>query len=409
MIDRMLVVAKFEYLKTVKRKAFWFATLFMPVLIVVAMALSTLSSIEGGKQLESLSESITHVTIVDEAGVINPELVMPPLFFGENLDQAVEQVKSDETDLVIHLPADMLETGNYAITAQDGGLFQTFGYQAFAETLLTQSAFSTIQDPVTLQLLTQSFNSEIMIFDEAGEQQPFGVELFVLPGLSILLFFLSVFISGQYMLQSVAEEKENRMIENLLSMISSRSLIFGKLLGLTGAAFTQLLIWAVLGGGAILVGAANEAVQLDLDFSQIPLETIPVNLLFILLGFLFFASVMTGVGSVGTSYKDSQSLSSVFVILSILPVYFITILLSDPNGTVAQIASYFPFTSAMIFVLRNSITELPTTELLFGIAINVVYVLLAGLLALKLFNLGSLMYNRRPQVKEILHVLRKKG
>jgi len=406
MTDRIFVVAKFEYLKTVKRKAFWFATLFMPVLIVIVMAISTLSSIEGSRQLDSLSESIQTITVIDEAGIISQDLYNETLIQGDSLEAATEAVKNDETDLTVFFPADILENGQYEIVAQDSGLFQTFGYQEFADSLIRQSAFATIDDPVTAQLLTSSFQSSITLFDEDGQEEPFGVELFILPGLSLLFFFLSVFISGQYMLQSVAEEKENRMIENLLSMISSRSLIFGKLLGLTGAAFTQLIIWAVLGGGALLFGIADDAVEVNLDFSQVPLETIPINLVFIFLGFLFFASVMTGVGAVGTSYKESQSLSSVFVILSILPAYFITILVSDPNGVVAQVASYFPFTSAMIFVLRNSITELSFIELAIGIIVNLVYVAIAGWLAIKLFDLGSLMYNRRPSLKEIFYVFR---
>ncbi|KXK26489.1 MAG: ABC-2 family transporter protein [candidate division WS6 bacterium OLB20] len=408
-MNRMLVVAKFEYLKTVKRKAFWFATLFMPVMIVVIMAVSAFSSVEGSKRLEQVSESIDHITVIDEAGLISESLFSDPVFKGDSFEQARQQVQSGETDAVVFFPEDTLTSGSYQVVTKDVGLFQTFGYQGFAEALIQQSAYERIDDPTAIAMITQPLSSQVTVFGENGQTQPFGVERFIVPGVSLLFFFLSVFISGQYMLQSVAEEKENRMIENLLSMVSSRSLIFGKLLGLTGAAFTQLIVWAVLGGGAVIFGIANESIDVAIDFSQAPLETIPVNIIFTLLGFLFFASVMTGVGGIGTSYKDSQSLSSVFVILSVLPFYFITILLSDPNGVIAQVVSYFPFTSAMIFILRNSITTLSPLEVGFGLLINLVYVALAGLLALKLFNLGSLMYNRRPKMREIMHVLLKRG
>ncbi|KXK09473.1 MAG: ABC-2 family transporter protein [candidate division WS6 bacterium OLB21] len=357
------------------------------------------------KKLEELNEEINQITVVDEATIINENLYNEILDSEQNLDAALDRLQKNETDIVLYFPDNILETNSYKIFTNNDELFQTLGYSTYGSSLINQSALITVNDPQLISLLTQNFEPETIVVRDNGVQDNIGLERLIIPGFSMLIFFLSVFISGQYMLQSVAEEKENRMIENLLSIVSARSLIFGKLLGLSGAVFTQLALWASLSILFLAIGN-SESISSAISISSLPWQTVPINLVFILLGFLFFAAVMTGVGGVGTSYKDSQSLSSIFVILSVLPIYFITILISDPNGVVAQIASYFPFTSAMMFVLRNSISELSALEILVGVTINIIYVLIAGVLAEKLFKLGAIMYNRKPKIGEILHVLK---
>ena len=80
----------------------------------------------------------------------------------------------------------------------------------------------------------------------------------------------------------------------------------------------------------------------------------------------------------------------------------------SPNGIIARVLSYFPFTSFMVLLIRNSFGALPTTELIIGICTSILYVVLAMVIALKLFELGCLMYNRRPSFKEILGYLGKR-
>ncbi|KKQ10746.1 MAG: hypothetical protein US23_C0026G0004 [candidate division WS6 bacterium GW2011_GWE1_36_69] len=78
------------------------------------------------------------------------------------------------------------------------------------------------------------------------------------------------------------------------------------------------------------------------------------------------------------------------------------LLITDPNGTIATVLSYFPFTSFMVLLIRNSFGALPLPELILGIFTSVVYVVAAMYIAMKLFELGCLMYNRRPSLKEVL-------
>jgi ABC-2 type transport system permease protein len=159
--------------------------------------------------------------------------------------------------------------------------------------------------------------------------------------------------------------------------------------------------------GLLAIGANVMKTDLPINFADISFAPLPLNLFFTLTGFLLFAAIMVGVGSIGTSYRDSQSLSGIFIMLSVMPFYFITILIADPNGPLAIFTSYFPLTAPMILLIRNSLQALSPAESVLGVVVMLAYVAIAFWAATKMFDLGSLMYNRRPSAKEVLTVLRK--
>ncbi len=406
-MNKVLTVAKYEYLKTVRRKAFWLTTLFLPLFMGVIMLISAFSGVEGERLLEQMSKDIKQIDIVDATGMFKNAQLPPPFKISSDLEASKNAVKDKGIDGLIYYPASVFQDGGFEVYTPDKGLLGSVGISSAGEVLLKQTAITSVPDANLQKLLTLNIHEQTFIYNQKGELNPFGIDKFIIPGVSAFVFFLSVFISAQYMLQSVAEEKENRMIENLLSIIDSKTLVSGKLAGLSAAVLTQLTIWLAGGAAIIAVAVNSHTLTLPFDLTKIPLGSLPVNFIFTLLAFFLFSGIMTGVGAIGTSYKDSQSLSSVFIILAILPIYFITIILGDPNGTISMIVSYFPLTSAMVFMIRNSVTNVPIAELLFGMLLNLGYVLIAFYLAIKMFNLGSLMYDRKPKLKEIWHLLRK--
>ncbi|MCA9382320.1 ABC transporter permease, partial [Candidatus Dojkabacteria bacterium] len=219
--------------------------------------------------------------------------------------------------------------------------------------------------------------------------------------------FILIIGNSQSLLQSVAMEKENRMIEIMLSIIDSKTLVRGKILGLMGSGITQLVIWLVLGtiGLVVLNSTKLASLNLNIDLGSITILSVVLSLFLAFCGFLTIASIMVGVGAMGKNYRDSQSLSSIFILISVFPIYFISILISDPNSILAIIFSYFPLTSPMILLLRSAFGQLKTVELIIGVLLTLLYTIIAFYLAPKLFDLGSLMYSRRPTMKEIVKTI----
>jgi len=357
--------------------------------------------------METLKDEVKQVNVIDMVKIIETSTLKPPYKLENNLEESIEKVKSGVIDAVIYYPESLLSDGKFIVYARDGDLFSKTVYSMEGFRILKENAIQKISDPVIKIIATMNPTTETILYDNQGIEIKEGLEKYIIPVVSIVIFFISVFISSSFLLQSVCEEKENRMIEILLSMVKPKTLIYGKIIGLSGVVLTQLVIWIVLCLVFSYLAINQFGIVLSFNIENIPLSIIPINIYFTFMGFLMFASIMVGVGSIGTNYKESQNLSSIFIILSVIPMYFITFLVSEPNGILARILSYFPLTAPMIFIVRNSLIQLTWYELAIGIILVAVYVMISFYLAVKFFNLGALMYIRKPSLKEVIHAFRK--
>ncbi len=405
-MKKFLTVAQFEYKKIVKKPSFWLSTLFLPVFIAFISLISGYSSIDASKKIEEM-QTFTKIYIIDEANVIPDGTIVEPLEEVYGLDEVKDSLMADSKKVLIYIPSTFFSNLKYDIYfSEEGDILRSANVPMIAESLFKGVAISTIQNDSSRAMLSGNFSSTIYSYNENGDVREEGFEKYVLPIISLVVFFMAVFISSSYLLQSVSSEKENRMIETMLSIVDKKSLMIGKMLGLICVVLTQLLIWLLFGILAY-VGISNYFdMTLPIDLNNIDWSPIPLNLFFVAMGFLFFSAIMVGVGAVGTGAEDSRNLSSVFIILSICPMYIMQSLITDPNSLLSKIFSYFPFTSFMTLLLRNSIGVLSTNELILGIFSSIIYVLLAIFIAFKLFELGCLMYNRRPSMKEIVAYFR---
>lgn len=403
-MKKFLIVAKFEYLNIVKKKSFWLSTLFFPIFMAFVMFVSGYSSVDAAKKMES-SGTYQKIYVVDEGGVFPDAMYANGLIKAESIDSVKDDLIKDSQALLIFIPSDFKSTLKYELYFNSSGnVFVRIGASSVANSLFKSVAMSSVTDEGVRNMLEGSYSATINTYDAEGNLKPFGVTDFVLPIASLVVFFVFVFVSSTFMLNSVSSEKENRMIETVLSMVTKNSLMFGKVLGLLGVVFTQLLAWIVLGliaySGMNSYFGSNLPFHISLD--GVDWSMLPLNIFLIVAGFVFFSFVMVGVGAVGAGAQDSRSLSSIFIVLAIFPMYLLQSLMTDPDSLMAKIFSYFPFTSFMTLLLRNSFGNLSVFELVAGIVAVTIYSLVSVFLSIKLFEIGCLMYNRRPTLKEIL-------
>lgn len=404
-MNTIFEIAKFEYLKIVKTGSFWASTLFFPIFLVFVMGISSFSSYQASKKAEEGS-NLSKVYILDEAGVIPENLLVQPLERVNSLKDVEQEIKNDSEKVLVHFPPDFFETLKYIVYQKESGdLMRAANMPIMMESLIKSSAIESIQDQRAKIILSGKISSETFNFQKNGEISKQGFDKYILPILSLMIFFVTVYISSSFLLQSVSAEKENRMIETMLSIVDKKSLMLGKMLGLMGVVLTQLLIWIVLGAVILIVATKYADVQLPIDISKIDWRSLPFSIFFIITGFVFFSAIMIGTGAIGTGAEDSRNLSSIFIMLSIAPIYVMQSILMDPNSIVSKVFTYFPFSSYMVMMIRNSLGTLPTKELIIGMILCVLYVFIAIWIAYKLFELGCLMYNRRATSREMLDFL----
>lgn len=404
-MNTIFEIAKFEYLKIVKTGSFWASTLFFPIFLVFVMGISSFSSYQASKKAEEGS-NLSKVYILDEAGVIPENLLVQPLERVNSLKDVEQEIKNDSEKVLVHFPPDFFETLKYIVYQKESGdLMRTANMPIMMESLIKSSAIESIQDQRAKIILSGKISSETLIYQDDGKLAKQGFDKYILPILSLMIFFVTVYISSSFLLQSVSAEKENRMIETMLSIVDKKSLMLGKMLGLMGVVLTQLLIWIVLGAVILIVATKYANVQLPINISKIDWSSLPFSIFFIITGFVFFSAIMIGTGAIGTGAEDSRNLSSIFIMLSIAPIYVMQSILMDPNSIVSKVFTYFPFSSYMVMMIRNSLGTLPTKELIIGMILCVLYVFIAIWVAYKLFELGCLMYNRRATSREMLDFL----
>lgn len=400
---RYMTIAKFEFIKVVRKPSFWLSTLFLPILIGIVSFISGYSSTKAMEDMKNIEQGFKQIYIVDEVGVIDSTLITNPLAIVENYNDALLEVKEDSSKALVYIPKSFTQDLKYEfIYKKDQNLLTGLNMTPAINGLIKQSMLSRIGDPMVVKLFMQEPSGEIMSFNSEGILQSEGFTQYVLPIASVVVFFFAVFISTTFLLESVSAEKENRMIETMLSIVDKKSLMLGKMIGLVGIVFLQLLIWVAFGALSYILIQNSFNIDIPIDFSNLDYSLLPLNIFLTISGFIFFAAIMVGVGAIGTGAQDSRNLSSVFIMLAIFPIYLMQVLIMDPSGLLAKVFSYFPFTSYMILIMRNSLDALEVYELVLGIVLTTAYSIAAIFIALKLFELGCLMFNRRPTFKEVL-------
>ena len=403
---KFLTIAKFEFTKVVRKPSFWLSTLFLPVLIGVVSFISGYSSTKALEDMENIEQGFKSIYVVDNADVIDDNLIVPPLVSAESYDSVISDVQEDSKKALVYIPQTFTEDLKYEfIYKKEQNLLTGVNMTPAVNALIKQSMFVRVDDPLVLKLLVQEPSGEIKSFNEEGVLESEGFTQYILPIASVVVFFFAVFISTTFLLESVSAEKENRMIETMLSIVDKKSLMLGKMIGLIGIVFLQLLIWLTFGILAYVLIQSYFNIDLPIDFSALDYSLLPINIFLTISGFIFFAAIMVGVGAIGTGAQDSRNLSSIFIMLAIFPIYLMQVLIMDPSGLLAKIFSYFPFTSYMILIMRNSLSALEPYELVLGIILTTAYSVLSIFIAFKLFELGCLMFNRRPTFKEIIGYL----
>lgn len=348
------------------------------------------------------------VIVVDMSSTIIPETVTAPFIYATDIQDSIDKVKNQEADAAIIINEDFKTSKSITIYSKEQNVFSSNIYNSSAENLIKQRIISEIGDDSKIEIYNSSFDFNVIQFDSQGNEITKGIESLIIPGIAAIIYFMLTTFASSYMLMSVSEEKENRAIEIVLSSVSPKQLVWGKILGQTVIAIFQILILAVFSLIAVIVINPNLLGSLNLSELNITFLQIIAAIFYTLIGFLILSSLMVGVGAAMPSYKEASSFSSIFIFLSILPVYFVTLIISDPSGAISQFFSYFPITAPLLLLFRITIDALTGIEIVLSIVILIFYAVLFLWLAFKLFEFGSLEYSNKISFKSFLKSLRGK-
>jgi ABC-2 type transport system permease protein len=219
-----------------------------------------------------------------------------------------------------------------------------------------------------------------------------------IPIVAGLLFVVAINTSGGYLLQAVVEEKENRTMEILVTSVSPEQLMAGKIAGNLSVGLTQLLAWILMAFLAFMLVASFipsiQNPQINRQFFWlVPLTLIPA--------FILVAAFMAALGATVTEAREAQPIVGLFTLPIVVPYWFITQIMMNPNGPLATGLSIFPLTAPVSLPLRSVFTVVPVWQIALSLLLLISCAAGAIWLAGRAFRLGMLRYGVRLSWKEL--------
>ena len=401
--SRTGLILRHEFLHTIKKKGFIILTLAIPILLLLGIGVFKLAS-----SAVAPSTAVTRIGYVDHIGGFDPlyEPAAIELIRMESEETATEALTRGELDEYFVIPADYVATGTVARYTLEKELAPPPPVASAIEGFLDSNLLASEVPPeligrvlTSAGIITTTLTLEGTVAEDQG-----GFTNFIIPALFGALLAIALNVSANYVLQSLGEEKENRLMEILLSTVSPGQLLTGKLLGRGAAGLLQVLIWAV--SIPFLLRLASATIGGALSSIQASPGLLVLGVVYFVLGYLLFAVVSLAIAAICSTVREAQGIAPLFTLMAIAPFWFISLLMFFPNSPVWVVFSIVPFSAPVLVMLRLGITGVPAWQLVLSMTVLVASVLGGLWIAAKLLRIYLLMYGKRPRIRESVRAVR---
>ncbi|MBI2917183.1 MAG: ABC transporter permease [Chloroflexi bacterium] len=397
---KTMAIARHEFLVTLRRRSFQVMTLLLPALALVGVF--GFQAIQGRVPGTGPEARFGYV---DGSGLFGGHREQPGALFTQypSLEAARADLLGREIDAVYVFPASYMETGNVVKYTADGGLDMERDLPRPLKGFILANLLEGAPAQVAERVGTPAIVSTVRLAS-TGEPSPVDAGRVVFFFGTALLLVMSIFMSSGFLLQGIVEEKENRIMEVLLSSVNTAQLMVGKVLGLGAAGLTQVGVW--LASALLLTRLASATIPL-LSGLSFPGVLGLVGLLYFVLGYFLFSALLAALGSISTTAREGQQISGLFVMPALVPIYAWPYIVAHPDSGLSLFLTLFPLTAPVTVMQRIGAGSIAAWEVA-GSALVLVAAALSALWAAgRLFRAYLLMYGKRPGLVEIWRALRR--
>ena len=437
-MNKIGLIIKREYLTRVRKRSFLIMTFLGPILMAAIYIIPIMLA------LHSSNEKM-RIAVVDESHwfeerfIDNKEHTFIPLP-GQPIDSVKALVKDGLFDMALYVPPTQLNIPSNAVIyslKQVPMEVETYISGVMQKEIEDQKLMASGVDPSIVSAVKTDVNLQIMRMDEKGnEKETFTKVQFTLGIILAMLVYMFILFFGGQVMQGVAEEKTNRIIEVIISSVKPFQLMMGKIIGVSLVALTQFLLWILLTGvlyvgfsaavglsnpGVLSSGTvmtqeitsndimSNESVQHIVQIGQsIDFSTIIISfIIFFILGYLLYATLYAAIGSLVDNNTDSQQFTlpiTVPLILAMISTFYIV---NDPDSSLSVWLSMIPFTSPIAMMVRIPF-GVPIWQIVLSVVILAGSFVFMTWFAAKIYRTGILMYGKKLSYKEIFKWLKYK-
>jgi ABC-2 type transport system permease protein len=412
--DRILRVIRREYVESVRKKSFLFGLVATPAVMALMIFLPFLSG-------EMLAREEIVLAVVDPSGEygdrlaatlddeasrgalsFRPRLIVygpgeaPPV---ADLDG---RVLAGELSGWIRLPDDFATSGRFeyrsesitnitALEVLEGRFERMVAEKKAADLGIPPDRIESLLAPVEMRT--------IRLGRDGGEESDF-TQIYLKAVALVMIMFFALMPTGQILMRSVIEEKSNRVIEVLISSITPRELMVGKILGLGAVGLTLLGAWA--GAAALL------ALRGGVGGGSLPIGPSEAGffLMYFFPGYFLYAALLGTIGSICNSEREAQPFLTPISLALVFPVMLGIAIAQSPDHLVARVLSFFPLLTPSLMMFRIAIKEPPVWEVAATWATLLAATVGMFVVAARVFRIGILMYGKRPSLPEVLRWIR---
>ena len=418
---KTFAVVRREYVERVRTKAFWVATLLIPILFLGYVAIQVALSRKSGGERK--------LVVVDLSGKLYAPLVA-------ELDATEEKQKKESTGAKGHWSlTERPVTGDLAATKEvlrkevldkkiSGYLIlepakldkETVEY--YSTTVSEFIAISQLQSALSRIWIRQKMAARGLPADLAAELEkridlkPFKVTEkgtaeekgagIIAAIVFLILMYSTFFMYGYQVMRGVIEEKSNRIVEIIVASVRPVELMVGKIIGIGLVGLTQYLVWSLVAMNLSLPAFAGMMSTGDLGVPRVPVSMLGYFILFFILGYFLYASVYTMIAAPFNTDQEAQQLAMIPMIMIVGGIAVYPAVMNNPTGSVALFFSLFPFTASLIMFLRTAVSEPPVWQILLCVAILICTTAGLSWLAGRIYRVGILMYGKKPTIPEII-------
>lgn len=398
-MHNLTTVISFEVIRTLRKRTFWITAFSFPVVITAVFAIIFFSNQATEQATLDTKNQQYSLAITDESKVINPDFISQlktkPV---ANKQQGIDQVKNGQLDAYFYYPAD-LSKQKVEVYAKDVGLFDNSRYQGTADALLDQSVAAQTNSQ-TIAILKDQVNFTSVTYKDGAEYDSF--KQLIAPGMFLVLFYILVTMFGSQMLTSTTEEKENRVIEMLLTTVKAKTLIIGKILSLILLALIQII--AILIPILVIYLQFGDMLAIpSIDLASLPLDPLRITIgaIIFALSFLLFTGLLVAIGAAVPTAREASGFFGLIMMFIFGPLYAVTLFVSAPHSQIVTFLSFFPFTAPIPLMLRNAVGNLSISEAVIGILVLGISATIILAVAIRLFRYGALEYSKALSIKSL--------
>jgi len=368
-MNKTLLVLRYEIAAALRRKSYLFGAFLLPLVAVLifvgAGALRDSSDAAGvgdgdGTSDEPEFEVEGYVDLSGIVQVIPPDLPDGILVPYPDVAGAREAFDAGEVTAYYIIPEDYIESGDLIYVNPESNEFSSQGQSWLMRSVITSNLLGN-----DLERVMHFWN--VMDVQVRALQPDVGESIdgdsglrYWVPYAVMMMFYMTILLSSSLLFNSVNNEKKNQVIEILLVSVNPRQLLTGKILGLGILGLLQTAIWVGTGYGLLTLSGRMFTLP---DGFSLPPTILVWGLVFFLLGYAVYASLMAGIGALVPNIRESTQATLLVIWPLIIPMMLHPIMIGDPHGPLALITSLFPFTAPISMMIRLSIGSVPWWQL----------------------------------------------